>query len=124
MPESFDRILRDNGCGSGPHHKVARVFRRHCRHADDHHVRIHPSNPGGRFNAIQPRHVDVHHHDSRLELCHGQHGLFTITRLADNFEMGIGGEDAPERLPHLLHVIDEEDADDLTAFAFHDLLHF
>jgi len=83
-------------------------------------VRIGLSNPGGRFNAIEPGHVDVHHNHRRLELCHGLKGLFAITGLADNFEMRIGGEESPERLPNLLHVIDEENADDLTSFAFHE----
>src|SRR6185436_16213335 len=82
-------------------------------------MRIRSSDPGGRFNPIEPRHVDVHHHDGGLQLCYRQHGLFAIARLADNFEMGRGGEDSSERLPNLLDVIDEEDSNDLTSFAFH-----
>src|SRR5262245_19971057 len=83
-------------------------------------MRIRSSNPGGRLNTIEPGHVDVHHNDRGLQLCHRQHSLFAIRRLADNLEMGIGGENRPERLPNLLHVIHEEDSDDLSSFAFHE----
>src|SRR4029078_1821015 len=82
-------------------------------------MRIRPSNPCGRFNTIQSRHVDVHYHHRGLQLYHRPHGLFAITRLADNVAMEIGGEESPERLPNLRHVIDEQDSDDLSAFAFH-----
>ena len=98
-------LLRYDGGGAGRSHGPACIVVRINRQPHDDHMRIDPFNQGCRLDAIEPRHVDVHHDDRGLEYLDRFQCLFPITGFTDDFEVGIGGQDIPKHLPDTLNVV-------------------
>lgn len=62
---------------------------------------------GGR-DAVTPRHVDIHHHDVRLEHASVVDGLQTISRLTDDFQPGMTVHNGSQALPQHEMIIHQQ----------------
>ncbi len=79
------------------------------RDRDDRELRLRFRELPRRLDAVEHRHLDVHHDRVRLEALGQANGVASVARAADELEPPVGAEDRFERVEEVFVVFGDED---------------
>ncbi len=106
-------FLSQEHVGSGLQHRFFIVGSRVHREANHPDVRVLSLDPGGRFDAVEAGHIDIHDDHSRPKCVRHSHGFMAIRGFADDLNVGVRFQDRPQTLSHHGMIVDEKHCESL-----------